>query len=455
MKYLTNLDLSKNQLLNAVLQNLAAAPSSPVVGQAYYNTTDNKAYVYTNAGWVNITPVVPAAYTHPNHTGEVTSTGDGATVITANVVTNAKLADMATSTIKGRVTAATGDPEDLTVAQVRTLLGVDSAITNNHTHSNKALLDSYTQTEANLADAVGKKHAQNSDTGTSSATFTVGTSGVKIKNNGGTELQIRNNADGAYADLRVNNLIVEGTTTTVNSETVNVADNILLLNSNVTGTPTENGGIEIERGTSTNATIYWDETTDRWMVGIVGSAVNVVIPADLAAYQPIDADLTALAAVQSTGALVRTGLGAITTMGISGVVGRVNVTNGNFDSSPIIDVILQDSLTSDADGIKLIGDSDAPGNSKYYGTNGAGAKGFYDLPVGTVRKYAASIGDAAATSIVVTHNLNTQDVQVSLREVAAPYAQVMADVEITSVNTITVKFAVAPTAGQYRVIVMG
>lgn len=62
------------------------------------------------------------------------------------------------------------------------------------------------------------------------------------------------------------NLTVSGTTTIVNSETVSVADNILLLNSNITGTPTENGGIEIERGTLTNAQLLWNETTDRWTV---------------------------------------------------------------------------------------------------------------------------------------------------------------------------------------------
>ena len=63
-------------------------------------------------------------YIHPNHTGDVTSVADGAQTIAANAVTNAKLADMATGTIKGRTTAATGDPEDLSAAQVRSLLNV-------------------------------------------------------------------------------------------------------------------------------------------------------------------------------------------------------------------------------------------------------------------------------------------------------------------------------------------
>ena len=63
------------------------------------------------------------------------------------------------------------------------------------------------------------------------------------------------------------NLVVQGTTTTVNSNTVNIGDSILTLNSDETGAPTQNGGIEIERGTSTNKSLVWDETADKWTVG--------------------------------------------------------------------------------------------------------------------------------------------------------------------------------------------
>lgn len=72
-----------------------------------------------------------------------------------------------------------------------------------------------------------------------------------------------------------------------------------------------------------------------------------------------------------------------------------------------------------------------------------------------VNKYAVNIGTGSSTSIVVTHNLNSQDVTVTIRESVAPFSIVYADVEITSVNTITVKFATAPTSGQFRVIVTG
>ena len=63
------------------------------------------------------------------------------------------------------------------------------------------------------------------------------------------------------------NLTVSGTTTTVNTETINLADNIITLNSNEAGTPSQNSGIEVERGTETNKTLVWDEAADKWTVG--------------------------------------------------------------------------------------------------------------------------------------------------------------------------------------------
>lgn len=70
-----------------------------------------------------------------------------------------------------------------------------------------------------------------------------------------------------------------------------------------------------------------------------------------------------------------------------------------------------------------------------------------------VRKFAADVGDGAATSYVVTHNLGTRDVQVQVRDNSSPYATMIADVEATTTNTVTIKFATAPTPNQYRVIV--
>jgi hypothetical protein len=72
------------------------------------------------------------------------------------------------------------------------------------------------------------------------------------------------------------NLTVEGQTTSVASNTVSIGDNIVVLNSDETGTPTQNAGLEIERGTLTNASLLWDETNDRWVIGLVGAEDPIV-----------------------------------------------------------------------------------------------------------------------------------------------------------------------------------
>ena len=69
-------------------------------------------------------------------------------------------------------------------------------------------------------------------------------------------------------DLTVSgDLIISGDTTTVNSNTVNIGDSIITLNSDETGTPSQDAGIEIERGSSTNKTLFWDESEDEWTIG--------------------------------------------------------------------------------------------------------------------------------------------------------------------------------------------
>jgi hypothetical protein len=67
------------------------------------------------------------------------------------------------------------------------------------------------------------------------------------------------------------NLTVNGTTTTVNSNTVNIGDNIIVLNSDESGTPSQDAGIEVERGSSTNVRFQFKESTDRWQFSNDGS----------------------------------------------------------------------------------------------------------------------------------------------------------------------------------------
>jgi hypothetical protein len=63
------------------------------------------------------------------------------------------------------------------------------------------------------------------------------------------------------------NLIVNGSTTTVNSNVVEIGDSIITLNSDEAGAPSQDAGIEVERGSSSNKTLIWDESADKWTVG--------------------------------------------------------------------------------------------------------------------------------------------------------------------------------------------
>ena len=67
------------------------------------------------------------------------------------------------------------------------------------------------------------------------------------------------------------NFTVNGNSTILNTETLTVEDNTIVLNSGATGAPSLNAGIEVERGSSTNVLLRWNESTDKWQVSENGT----------------------------------------------------------------------------------------------------------------------------------------------------------------------------------------
>lgn len=53
-KFLTAIDLNKNELQNAVIQKLSSAPSSPVESQIYWNTTTKAYFIYSGTVWIQL-----------------------------------------------------------------------------------------------------------------------------------------------------------------------------------------------------------------------------------------------------------------------------------------------------------------------------------------------------------------------------------------------------------------
>jgi hypothetical protein len=157
-----------------------------------------------------------------------------------------------------------------------------------------------------------------------------------------------------FNDLTVSgNLTVSGTTTTVNTETINLADNIITLNSNEAGTPSQNAGIEVERGTSTNVAFQWNETTDVWEYTVDGT--NYIPVVGTTATQT----LTNKTISGASNTLSNIGNGSLTNSAIT-LAGTSVSLGGAFTATNILDAIKTvDGAGSGLDADLLDGNSSA------------------------------------------------------------------------------------------------
>ena len=276
IKFLAGIDLGKNELSNAVVQNLATAnaPANPLTGQIYYDTTIKDLRVYNEAdgAWENIGQYsLPTASTSTkggviidgvtigiaSGTISVKNLGITTAKIAADAVTAAKIADNAISEEHLDVTAITGHCD----------LGANLA-------SGDSLLVHDTSANTNAGGLVEATIGNLQSYMQSNLTFTTNTDVDVSETNllarlaafdGDTTVRIGDDGADTTVEIR-GNLTVTGTTTTVNTETINLADNIILLNSNLGDTDTAtDGGIEVKRGGSgNNASLFWDESAERW-----------------------------------------------------------------------------------------------------------------------------------------------------------------------------------------------
>lgn len=124
----------------------------------------------------------------------------------------------------------------------------------------------------------GDTHEQNTDLGTTNSTFQLKyNTGNKIKHESDA-ISVRNAADTDYVNFIAKNatfkgdLLVEGQSFVTEAETVEIKDNLLLLNKGEVGAGVTKGiaGLEIDRGTEPNYQIIFDESDNRFKAGEIG-----------------------------------------------------------------------------------------------------------------------------------------------------------------------------------------
>jgi hypothetical protein len=232
-------------------------------------------------------------------------------------------------------------------------------------------------------------------------------------------------------DLTVDgDLTVSGSVTYINTETLTIQDNIVLFNSDQTGTPLVDAGIEIERGDEPNSSLYWDESEQEWAVNN-GSAAYAI---SLEGHTHVASDITDFSeAVED----------AVDSLVIdTDTVGFTYTDNGSSAGTLAANVLLS-----------------GPASASYLTTTGGLSvdKGALETALvadSFTKKYSLTIGDNSATAFTITHNLGSRDVVVNVYDIST-YETVEVDIVRTNTNVVTVTFAEAPTLNSYRVVVVG
>jgi hypothetical protein len=542
MKFLAHIDLSKNQLQNAVIHPLGTAPAG-TEGQIYYNSTvgDKKLYIYDGTAWVAVGDITSVASTTSQLT--VTSGTTGAVSLALNIatsvtnggtglVTSDLLFDyiaggtaaitsvvagtgISVSTVSGAATVTNTDLgssqnifKNFAVAGQNTVVadsnndtltlvaGSNVTITTNDTtdtititstdtnttytagtglslsgttfnHSNAVTASNFGDTGVTRTLAFGGTFVvpyvtydaqghlvtksnltltlpANPDTnwyptafawtggtaaGPTGSLTGVGMSAVPyaaIPSASATASGVVTTGTQTLAGDKTfsNNVIisgdltVSGTTTTVNTETILLADNIITLNSNYTGAaPTENGGIEVERGTIANVSLIWNESTDRWTFTNDGTTFyNIPISGD--------ATITSLALTQGNAITITdTSIGTAKAFTIA-------ANNTSTSAVGVIQLATQTEVNTGTDAVKAV----TPATLATYVAAQAAADSF-----------AATL-TATAGAQTVAHGLGTSDVIVQLFDTVNGEV-IYADIAraITSPFSVTVTFITAPT----------
>lgn len=422
-KFLTAIDLAKNELQNAVLQVLAGDPSTPVAGQMYYNSTSQRPFFRTASAFIDLTA-------RANHTGTqawstLTATpttlagygisdatpsshvGSGGTAHAEVIAGGASgfMSGADKTKLNGIATGATANSSDATLLNRANHTGTQlaSTISDFDTQVRTSRLDQMAAPTADVSlntrkltnlgaptadsDAATKKYVDDS------------VAGLSWKD----EVRVATTTSGTLASSFANGQTVDGVTLVT-------GDRILIKDQS---TASQNGIYVVNASGAPNRAPDANTSTE-----IQGSAVYVAAGTTNGGTRWVN-NTTGTITLDTTGlTFVQFGGGNSYTAG-----NGLTLTGNDFN------VGAGTGISVSADAVAV------------------------DTAV-VVRKFTQLIGNNSSTSIAVTHNLGNQWVIAQAYEVATS-AQIECDIIASDSNTTTFVFALAPASNAIRVVIQG
>lgn len=425
-KILTDINLNKNELQNAIIQNLASDPSNPVAGQVYFNTTTNRFRVYTGTEWdeMGTGGGTVTSVSASNTDGSLTISGSPIT--TTGTISIEHSNTITAQTTQGLYPIAYDANGHITSAgsAIGIVSETNDGLAPAFSNANKDISTAIANTDY-IYDATTGKYQKLPAEAFSDTTYTDGTSGYVEK---AKEDANGNQIDTTYAPLASPALTGTPTAPTATSgdnstqiaTTAFVQDAVSNLEGAMHYKGTVTGGTLPSTGVSNGDTYKVAENgTYDGQVAKVGDLFIAVVSGGTTTWTYVpSADDTAVTSITAGTGL--TG-GTITTTGTI-ALDTSGVTAGTYNG-----------ITVDA-----------------YGRVTAATN------LTLLSKYTTTLtGDGTTRAFTVTHNLGSRDVTIQVYD-ASSYEEVIVDVTRTNTNTATIGFASAPAVGtDYKVVVIG
>lgn len=441
MKYLTNIDLQKNELQNAAFHKLGSAPSNPVEGQVYQNTVDHKDYIWNGTIWVD-------KLARANHSGTQTAStiSDFSTAADARITNAVGVSVQAYDADLGTIAGLSPSNDDFlqrksgawanrTVAQVKSDLGLTGI------NSGDQDLSGYFSKSADDTDdiTVGATNkfataAEKTKLGHITVTQAVDLDAIETRVNdldaavvlrGVWDASAGTFPGGGTAQAGSSYIVSVGGT--VNSVVFSVNDRIIAITDNAS---------------TTTYAANWHKADYTDSVLSVNGDTGVVV-LDKADVGLGNVDNTSDATKNSAAATLTNK--TIDADGTGNVITNIGASEIKAD---IITGLTAETAINDADVI-MIYDASATALRKMTKAN------FVAGLSSTPSVYSATIGDASATSFTITQATHGKAANSSNRvdvEYAATGERVVADVTVApATGNVTIAFAVAPASNEFRV----